>query len=52
MGTFCDMQTLWLTVCANKRWKMKASMVSEKKKRGGWPQGIYFLHNNVTREII
>lgn len=43
MGTFCDMQTLWLIVCANKSWKMKASMVSQKEKGGGWLQGIYCL---------
>lgn len=29
-----DMQTLWLTVCADKRCKMKGSKVPQKKK--GW----------------
>lgn len=43
MGTFCDMQTLWFTVCANKRGKMKASMVSQEEKGGSWPQRIYCL---------
>lgn len=32
MYIFGDKQTLWLTVCANKRRKMEASVGSEKGK--------------------
>lgn len=45
----CDMQTLCLTVCANKWRKMEASVDSQKGKK---LDSIYWLQKNITREII
>lgn len=38
IGILCDMQTLWLTVCANKRWKMKDYGPTEEEREEVCPK--------------
>lgn len=50
MYIFCDMQTLWLTVCANKKENGGFAGLTE-GKGGGWLQVICWLQKNISREI-